>query len=101
MRPLLAQRVSDRAADAAIALGLVDTREEGRQLLATMAGQSAIVTSPIGNRRYGVFFFRVRDGAVYDLTLEPGVQSWCEACYGTEVILVPDGSIRCPECVEI
>jgi hypothetical protein len=90
--------VTEAVVSEAMTLGLAEDRAEARRMVMTIAERSAVVTDKRGNRRCGSFYLTVSGGVVTGLVLRAGVVHWCDACLDAGVVMVPDGSIACPEC---
>lgn len=49
------------------------------------------------SRKYGDFYFVVRDNSVVDIAVTNG--TWCQECFGVGVFCAPDGFMTdCPSC---
>ena len=95
----VAHLVSATAISKAMVMGFADTEEEATACILDMAHRSALTSSLLGNRRYGVLFLRVDGGVVQNIHLDEESGGWCSECFGTEVTEFPDGStVPCGMC---
>jgi hypothetical protein len=75
--------VAHTAVAQAAELGLEGTRQQLRELLAGFALKSAIITHPLGTRRYGGYVLDIEEGRVYGIyKLHEGAVV-CHDCHGT------------------
>ena len=89
-------KITTAAKEDIVSLGLAGSDYEASHFLNTIYKSAAPTTSTRGNMRYGNLFLTVVGGTI--LRVKTKDSKWCEACLGSGIITVPDGTIRCPEC---
>jgi hypothetical protein len=82
--------ICGQATNKALLMNLAPNPDDAVSLLTRMVEESALVTHPRGNRRYGTFILKVVCNQLQNLYLDSPKNDWCRVCFDTGIVRVYD-----------